>query len=100
VCVIQIKPLLEKLLKLPNDSLTKEIQLSQVKTSLPKKRKQEKKRKIEEKKKNKKIFVFLFLFFQVVTITNRISSVFSSSIKSQVTLCPMMGQKETVWNTK
>jgi hypothetical protein len=30
VCVIQIKPQLEKLLKLPEDSLTKEIQLSQV----------------------------------------------------------------------
>jgi hypothetical protein len=29
VCVIQIKPQLEKLLKLPQDSLTKEIQLSQ-----------------------------------------------------------------------
>eukprot|EP00026_Physarum_polycephalum_P002207 Phypoly_transcript_02212.p1 GENE.Phypoly_transcript_02212~~Phypoly_transcript_02212.p1 ORF type:complete len:944 (+),score=196.07 Phypoly_transcript_02212:68-2899(+) len=29
VCVIQIKPQLEKLLKLPDDSLTKEIQLSQ-----------------------------------------------------------------------
>jgi hypothetical protein len=29
VCVIQIKPALEKLLNLPNDSLTKEIQLSQ-----------------------------------------------------------------------
>ena len=29
VCIIQIKPQLEKLLKLPNDSLTKEIQLTQ-----------------------------------------------------------------------
>jgi len=29
VCVLQIKPQLEKLLRLPNDSLTKEIQLSQ-----------------------------------------------------------------------
>jgi hypothetical protein len=29
VCIIQIKPQLEKLLKLPDDSLTKEIQLSQ-----------------------------------------------------------------------
>ena len=29
ICVIQIKPLLETLLNLPDDSLTKEIQLSQ-----------------------------------------------------------------------
>mmetsp|Transcript_4902 Transcript_4902/g.13764 ORF Transcript_4902/g.13764 Transcript_4902/m.13764 type:complete len:922 (+) Transcript_4902:140-2905(+) len=29
VCIVQIKPQLEKLLKLPNDSLTKEIQLTQ-----------------------------------------------------------------------
>lgn len=34
VCVIQIKPQLEKLLKLPDDSLTKEIKLSQVCTNL------------------------------------------------------------------
>jgi hypothetical protein len=29
VCVIQIKPQLEKVLKLPNDSLTKQIELTQ-----------------------------------------------------------------------
>ncbi len=30
VCVLQIKPQLEKLLNLPNDALTKEIALTQV----------------------------------------------------------------------
>lgn len=30
VCVVQIKPQLEKVLRLPDDSLTKEIQLTQV----------------------------------------------------------------------